>query len=995
MAKKKIDLWGDTHSYRKDEVVASSDTSLSIGKKSKKASGPIIGATSDEGLNATQEQRNLIREQRSIKNPLSVVEGKSEVVTDVSTAVSAALSKAIQDDYEIERLAEILDVVIDEVDDPDLSNESLRRKNFGIIPLFLLIGSIVLGIILLPLVLLLGYSINKVGDLTQARDIMGYKTDAEGPGQETHFSIKHVDSGKYLTPPVDETGSIIYNAPLTLTTTSPFDTDGDFINDLYFHVPASAQDEIQINYESYSIVNDGGDVKWMESFEAQSGIYLVKDTSKQEFSIGFENTNKFLAYDKKSDALELSNNPDYFKFEADVSFIEDADSYLSDYTFLNSGSGGYVSNLDLGINGNPLSLYSTKSHKHLSAYEFVDYKDLPFINISNYQYEDALTLTNEMNYDFFLNPVVTGSTSKLSLGSFQTTKFNWTQIPFGNSSGAYEMEPSAKTQFPLLTSDGDDVYFKQYTNSYQLGEKMGDGTTINEPVTEYPDTIIYLLPDPTNLKNKAIYFVEADAFLSTEGGIHLQQITSPAQISTLDFFQFDYSQNRNPEFVHSTVDSLTEDSGNFTLYSNNYSNLKGWELFLNGYSNEAIYNLKKELADIWTDSSLTIEEQQDAIVDAINGAQTTSKHAKSATGKNTEAFELTNLNYNTWYVGVANVYRDQHKNVGPHFTSIPVIFKTADMNGNVVNWGDGDVIEISEPSVGDPTENGTSSTPAVVTELIETTWIENPSSINNVSNGESDTDLLADDMRSMASTSLEVTTTLTNGKITNAKSGVVTGIRITLLDEDEDEVEQQEFTTEDIVWGLEDGDYTFLFKDLEPSKSYSATIEVQDIAGDWYVPQQTSDNSTEQEALELTTERLLPNEITSKVNTTYNSRGEANETAIPDLINIEAADTINFKFTSKTDGTRFETGFKPISSYESGVQAGGKLTIKLKELVVAGGYSLSIGGSPSIVGEEYTFEAILKTGPADFDGWEDESPLWYDGEQGQIKLFDGTVKQAA
>ncbi len=1007
MAKKRIDLWGDHNSYNKQEVSTSADSSFSLGKekKSKKGGASIHLPHLPHHEEVDPSKMTYDEQQRKLKNPLSVVEGKAQVQTDVSTAVSAALAKAMQEDYEIEELGKILDVVIDEVDDPDLSNESLRRRNFGILPLFLAIGSVVLAIIIIPLVLLLGYSIGKVSDYDATRNVLGYKTDLEGKDEATHFAIQHIDSGKYLTPPLDETGSIIHNAPLTLTSNTPYESSGSYINDLYFHVPTNAPNEIQISYDAYSIINDNGNVRWMDSLEAQSGIYLVKDTSEQKFSIGFENTNQFLAYNKKSDTLELSNNPDYFKFEAEVTFITDQQSYLSDYTYLYSGTDGYVSNLELGISGNPLSIYSTKTHKNLGAYKYVNYHDLPFIEIENGEYYDSFETTNKYNFDFFINSAGTPVGSQLSIGAYQTTKFDWTHIPWEESGttisesdyrSLLQLTPSAKTQYPLLTAVGDSVYLEQYTNSYLGGHTMADGTIVPTITTDYPETVIYFLPDPTNLKNKAIYFVNADAFLSTEGGIHLQHINNKSQISDLDFFEFTFSENRNPENIHATVDGLSENSGSFTLDSNNYRNLEGWELFLEGISAESAYEVKEDIAEVWADNSLTPEQQWEEIYTLLKDSKTDDAHFKQATKNNTEAYTLSGLEFDTWYIGYANVYRDSRKNVGEHSTSIPIIFKTADSSGGVSNWGDGSTIDIKDVEAGDPTDSSTSSTPAVITELTETTWLENPDSVNSVPNGESTNDLMGDDMREMASTSLEVTTNLTNGKITNSKSGVVKGIRITLYDSDDDEVEVQEYTTTDVIRGLEDGDYTFLFIDLDPSETYTVTLEVQDVEDEWFIANKPEDDKVDQEPLELTTERLLPPPLNYSIDATYNSRGEGIEVPIEELTNFESNDTINFIFTNKNDGSRIETGFKPLSSYlsSSGVSASGKLTINLKEYTVAGGYGLSIGASSSTIGEEYTFETLLKVGPGDFDDWPDESPLWYDADQGQIKLFDGTVKRA-
>ncbi len=1030
MAKKKIDLWAGTQSYSKPEANNTNDASDFLNKNSK-TKGSKNKKTSKhhhEGLTENDGHDHHL-DDRKVKNPLHVIEGKDQLDTNVSTAVSAALSKAIQEDYELSQLSEILDVVIDEVDDPDLSNESLRRRNFGVVPIFLIIGSIVLAIILIPLVLMLGYSINKVSNFDRAREMMGFKTDVDG--EPTQFAIRDVETGKYLQPPVNEFGELTINQPITFTEDTP--VDNMLLQDMYFHQEENKYGEtFQISFteggtfkeedekasSTYSIINNDGDIQWMNSSEAQSGIYLIRKLSgEQEFSIGFENTNKFAKLSDEGE-LVLSSNPSYFRLIADVEPISLSSEYIEDYTYLNEGTERYIPGLENGVIGNPLALYSNKSKKYLSAYKEVGYNEIPLVEISDFEYhntneEEFFTLSNTPQYDFFINPVDEAyNTSEgivesyISIGSFQTTAFDWSIIPLEDPDDAtsreFLSERSIKTQYPIMTANGGEVYFKQYDAAYQTNDYMPDGTIIKQPQQVYDDTKIQLLPDPTNLNKKAIYFVEAEAFLSTEDGIHLQEIDSPNDYEELDFFTFIHSKKRNPEGLRSVVDALTTTSGMFTLYADNYANLDGFELKLNGYEANHMFELKQTIGTI-LDSSMSIENKKDWIKYALSF--TTDTYYKSmGTRNSSEPVQLNGLEFNTWYLGYVNVFRDDAKKVGKHTTSLPIIFKTADGAGNIKNWGDGTPITLDLPSGGNPTDPGTADNVATIEPIIyNTSSYENTGSINYMPGGESSTmDIKADEMRELASNALDLTVELTNGEISSDESGIVTGIRMSLFEYNPATGDydlyagEQEVTTDDKLEGLKDGEYTFLFKGLKPETSYMPFVEVRDLEDEWFSAWYPTDKPTQPE---VKTERAIPSLITEEQRFTYSSSGRGIDYIIEDF-ETSYLDTRNdriiFDFVG-SDGQRLSTGPNTISAYESGVSIGSEISVKIRKYGFGDGISIQIGGALSnpinIVGKEYTVTATLVLGdPTDYGTWGQNSPIW-ENTRGQFELFRGSVSQ--
>ncbi len=1020
MAKKKVDLWSgvNTNSYKTPEATQDSASNF-LNKNSKKSKGADKEAKKHSGL-TPGDGHDPHLDERKIKNPLHVIEGQETHEANVSTAVSAALAKAIQDDYEISKLSEILDVVIDEVDDPDLSNESLRRKNFGIIPVFLIIGSIVLAIILIPLVLMLGYSINKVSSVVTAREQLGYRTDLEET--PTNFAIEHIDTGQYIVPPTTVND---INAPVTLTSV-PYTADWS-LQEMFFHIEDNKYGEtFQVSFDSpvksgetMSIINDGGEIRWMNSFEAQSGIYLIKNKSgEQEFSIGFDNTSKFVSVDEDTNQLTLSNQPDYFKFIAKVDPIITGEDYINDYIYLNQGSSDYISSLDIGYKGNPVALYSNKSKQYLAGYKNVNYSQIPFIDISGHpEYwvnnEEFFTLSSRPSYDFFVSPVEaynadTSITEEyLTLGSFQTTEFDWSQIPLVSADDAENSlvpQDKPETKYPILTATSSGPQFKQYQHAYKEDKgTLDDGTIINSPLEIYENTKLMLIPDPTNLHRKAIYFTESETFLTTEGGkVGLQQIDDLSQYEELDFFTFVHSKNRNPEGVRSKVDSLTTNSGAFTIYSSNYSNLEGFELKLLGYERNHFFELMGYAGDIINSSF--IEDKGEAIKAIFRASTDDEFYLKGLTTRVSEPIYLTDLEFNTWYIGYANIFRDEDRFVGKHTTSIPVIFKTADSAGNINNWGDGQPITLDLPDGGNPTDPSTADTVGVIDTIVDSSSYENTTSINYQPGGDVSTmDIKADEMRDLASTAIDVTFNLTNGEISNSESGVITGVTVKLYEYTGnpssplgDIAGEQQILASNMIDGLEDGEYTLLFRDLDPETEYVADISVRDINNDWFPLFDQTDIWSQV----FETERAVPSELSSSLDLKYTmgGYGVSYEMSKFETSKLKTTDQLRFVFTAD-DGTKLDTGFRQYSDYKSGVNTNPSgIYIEIGELLVGDGIYISVGGPSgdpsSIIGREYTFEAQLKVTDS-FDNWDKNSPIWddVDGALKTFNIFSGTLKQ--
>ncbi|MFV0493444.1 hypothetical protein [Mycobacterium sp.] len=132
------------------------------------------------------------------KNPLTQIEKSPQSEANISTAVSAALSKAIHEEYDVDKLEQILDVVIDQVDDADLANEHFERNNFGLVALLLGIIGVIAMIIIVPIVILFGKAIEFIDGQEQLTEANGFVAD------DTEFLIYENGEGVYLTSPNDE-----------------------------------------------------------------------------------------------------------------------------------------------------------------------------------------------------------------------------------------------------------------------------------------------------------------------------------------------------------------------------------------------------------------------------------------------------------------------------------------------------------------------------------------------------------------------------------------------------------------------------------------------------------------------------------------------------------------------------------------------------------------------------------------------------------------------
>ncbi len=1036
MAKKKIDLWADhTPVETPKQASANTDDVFDVkGKSAKKEKGSK--AKKDKKEKMSIEEKQIAKEHKILRNPLTKVEGSSEVGADISVAVSAALSKAIHENYEIDKLNQILDVVIDGVEDPDLANDSLRRKNFGLIPLFLVIASFIAAIIIIPVIMLIGFSINTVSDGSSAKSILGYDVyhdgDEDPKYSATHFYLQEVESGKYLSAPVNGSGDSLSDAftpsgtKLTLT-----DNFYEANNDFYFYEGIDGFQILWTNFESGDTRRAGiqsnkneDTVVFTDNRYLQSGSYLIPHRGHEgEFAIGFDNTSSYLGFE--DDEAVLTNDPTFFNIVADVDYLTSTQDLYNSYMSL-YGNENLPSGLDFGAAGNVFSLFSLDSKKYINSYKEIDEDEAPFIEVDSNEYRDSLYLSKTSDTNFFVT-LNEDPTNDIAFGSYQTTAFDWSKINFGgddtvepegDARASEESSMPKQTQYPLISvNKSGDVFLQQYTDAYTntLNE---NGAAANSTIS-YDETAVQLLQNPSDLHQFAIYFPYANAFLSTEDnkvGLKENKYATGKpetydEFQELEYFNIEFASTKNPEYARTFVNGIKSQTAKLSVDTyKNELNMMGYTIDLFGVYYEDVYELATiTIPAIWADGRYTASEKWDQTLYAIGHTEHASDtyYNKVAKKGADDYLTMKGLEPDYWYFGYTTIYRNNNKDVGNHETSTPIAFKTAGTT-DPINWDDGTDVDIETPEAGNPTDDAEIDTPAIVTAAFETTAVSNADSVNVASATDDTNDIVADEMGDVVGTTIDVTVGMENGEIDKGTSGVVTGIKATLYEEDgTSEVHSIEETTTSKIDGLESGQYTFRFEGLDEQTNYKLGIEVRDIEDEWFTPliDDGSGKLVEAPLVDVDTERNIPKFTAGSINEEIQLTGEGNvvDLSYEDVSvfgSILDTDSINFVF--EYEGMRSETGWQKISKYSTrdGVEVPGtSIIIKFQDYSLIDGYHLKFTGLDNI---DYQIKAYLYVGDPSDDLFEDIGPdgenlwenatLWTEDVNGMSGDYNKTVK---
>lgn len=1005
MAKNKnTDIWAD---WKSGQGPSSSSDNFPVSKKKKQKKLTVKDVkTPTKAVNLNEEK---------YKNPLTQIEKSPQSEANISTAVSAALSKAIHEEYDVDKLEQILDVVIDQVDDADLANEHFERNNFGLVALLLGIIGVIAMIIIVPIVILFGKAIEFIDGQEQLTEANGFVAD------DTEFLIYENGEGVYLTSP-DEEGE-------TKFSTYRNNASGTFI----FHELEDSNElslgwipELGSNrYDDPLVLSyEDGDIEWVYSstIDEPTSINPVKRNAKDnEFLFSIEGTDKYLGLVENeitdpvdgsidtSMELGLVDKPDYFTLIATASenlVITSTEQLTEDLERLEGIDPKY------GIGGNNFSLMHTGTGLYVESYIDVNKNELPFFKMGGSDYFDnALRLSDRQEYNFFINPVNPDGwvQSSITMGSFQTTKVDWSLLNIITSTTENEdgttdhtyLPQSKFSQYPLLSFASSDPVLKQFTHSYDQETRTIDGDDgeeikLESDVTRYPETYLYFVSNPVNFHQKVIYSPYANKYIGVEDnklvakdaeGINKDEITYE-MVNELDYFEFEFSEVRNPDFFVTTVDGITDREAQIDIESLNYENTYFSEVLLVGVEADQVGNLYRDVKNYYYTDQLQDPEVRKELGEYFVDRQYYSKLTTKKTDGLTVKFD--DLLNSTCYIGVTMIERDQSKDIGENYSVKPIYFRTADYPGE-----DGDQsIEIETPEGGDPTDPELVDKPATIDAVYETSWIENSSS-NNVNDGVNTYDILYSEMEKDAATSIDVTIDLTQGEIDNKTSGVVDGLKIEAYEnvagagEDPERgsspVATSEYVTDEVLEGLEDGSYTLRLSNLSEMTEYIVVLSVQDLEGEWFEKGETV----------LDTERPVP---------TY--QGEAPEVVTPDdgggrtklviipydaISNIEEEDTFLFKFVPKNGADEDGVVSADWLTMDELLSSGGgsfdinEIQVSIEDIAIHEQYEITIENiNPDVVYELKLF-GQMGTG---FDDWHenpesvnskpinDEIPFW-------------------
>ena len=394
--------------------------------------------------------------------------------------------------------------------------------------IWIIVAIIVAGtVIVIPFAIMFGVTKNLIRNPFDLKSTSGFTVD------ETTYSVKHVESGKYIQNPSTEYETIRLGD--TKISTFQF-TTGATGSDLKIE----SESMVSSSYLTMQL-DENKNPSWSSEDEGEDVISLEKKKGENLYGIKFEVNNMYLVKEDSSDDLSFSHNPDWFEFEAvDVQNITTTDEYIANYEDLNPGE-----EVSIGISGTPLSIQSTSNSKM-------------WLNTTS-----GKLMMDEKDENFFIPETTNGilTNGLLSIGSYQTLD----TIP----------RSQADLYYPLINVEGPDIennfqiQLTQFENGHLLPDDKENGDDVK---TKTPDNaIIELSPNPVNLREKAIYFPSSKTYLSSDDE---QIISSPEP----EYFNFVHTSLFNPELFEIENISNSTFASIFTITAENFKMVDEYQI---------------------------------------------------------------------------------------------------------------------------------------------------------------------------------------------------------------------------------------------------------------------------------------------------------------------------------------------------------------------------------------------------------------------------------
>lgn len=787
-----------------------------------------------------------------------------------------------------------------------------KRKIWTIFGVFM--SAVLTAILVIPLIMLGGWGARLIDDALSARQLIGYEVNV------TEFSVKHEESGLYLQPPTYQ-GEQLLLMPEEVNT---FKFSGEDTSDEIMGEDTLTYDEFWLDsnmifngVEMTMSIQDGKPV-WSGGVE-ESPIHLVKKGEhSNQVAIGFSDERVYIAKDENSNNLVLSNEPDWFTLETEVAFIKTFDEYQKEYTRINEEMDFYSDTPEAGADGNPLAIQSYSTDKWINSYKYVGYDGIVSHTIDDDEYVDSIYLDDRTDSNMF---IFTDTAGNMALSSYQTLPFT----PYATS--------EAQKFYPLVTANDDG------TISLELYD-----LNVIDPVI-LANTNFWLLPNPHNLREKAIYFPSVNGFLDTRtGSLTLQTISDESELDTLDYFGFYHSQYKNPEYtkINSVERSISPHHHKIRISNENPDGIDGFEFY--GFS----YDTRE-------DALSTPLKYNDTVKDVADGRRANEK------------VELQDLTADTWYQGVILTYKDSRYNVAKNvtYTYVPPFHTSPEWKWPWdqwpdINWPDIEWPEIEPIDPGMPEEGEPSST--IIWDSTDEVGPDTDPA-NDVSTAE---------MLTSADDSIEVSVTLTQGTVDGVTDKL--GIYVEEVDDTGAPVSGGYKDHIELTSSPEDGKtYSTIITGLKPETNYKISVELFD--GSTGFVQDEKDGimelDTGNESMWATTERVAPTTNASATGIDWNDAGFSIYGTINDL---RPTDEIQISLKDKNTGDRINTGWIKASEWETADVAG--WSFGYNESGPYGPYYSATydAANTSVTYDVYMWVRMDVT--TDFKGWDADSPAF-------------------
>ncbi len=909
MAKKgKVNVWEDAINKRNEEATKVREASDFLNEKApKNENDDAVLVSLENNLSENTKTKPIVVKEQTIKytskKPFKNTSGRESVNTH------------------------------NEVIEQGIYGDVSQKKKWTIIGL--IFSSLLMALILVPLIIVIATGALVVDNFLTMREQLGYKVNI------TEFSIKHEESGKYLQNPTYEGEQLLLGDEKveTFKFTNDIHFDNHLTKGVFNYDDLWISSEMIFNGNEMVVSFDDGMPVWT-GVNANSTIHLNKKSEDEnKFSISLNNKEAFIAKDDSTNKIVLSKKPDWFSFETNVHFTKTKYEYFLEYVFMNKGLEGFDDELTLGAEGNPITISSFETGLSINSYQELKHSELPYFTIEEDEYKDALRLSHNTDTNLFIQ---TNEKGEMALSAYQT-------LPLDRFA-----TDEWQKYYPIIVANDDDTLSLELHDLSQYNE-------MSLAETDIANAQFWLLPNPNNLRERAIYFPAIDGFLTTRGGKlgiqHIEDVTEIDELLKLEYFNIYHSPNKNPEITKvKAAATLGGVRKNIVALIDNFDVIDGFEFY--GYGYETRAELEKNPSEFKTE----VREKSDCT-------------------RRKNVIKLRDLEENTFYHGVIATYRKDESGVGKHvtFTYVPW-FETGDkgfewpdtgINWPNINWPDIDWPEIGWPTLpiidpGDPITDGGNGDAAVAK-----IW-DSTDEVNSMSNGD---DIPKDEMLTAASTKIEVSVKLTQGTQDGRTKDL--GVRLQEVDASGNVVDGGYDSIQNIGRRPTDGgEYLFVFDGLTPETDYIASVVFYD-GGEAFVQSQTSPLELDHGDMQMkaTTERVAPSIVSKETNYHWDSDGSGFSVYMVGN-DIRDTDQIKVQLKNKTTGEIETTNWVYASEWD---------TYSLDEWTFSkntrpNGTYYEATCSSAIALDAYDVDMWIKMDTSnDFIGWDHDSPAFDNG----------------